>query len=148
MLLFSKSKAINDAQIHWLAIRYMCEHPFPLCGWCFAPSAPSVSTQAQRQKWWFMKTPPANSSFDIFLFFFYTSLFSTSKWLKVIFITYQPYQDNKQTVLLTVFISTDMSLVSLLNDMLRRVIKPHAAQLPYSQLLQIEDFGSNIHGLN
>lgn len=39
-----------------------------------------------------------------------------------------------------------MSLVPLLNDL--KSYYPYAAQLTYSQLLQIEDFGSNIHDLN
>lgn len=63
VLFFSQSKAINDTEHAWAPIALV-----RLLG--FAPSAFSMTTWAQRQKWCFMKTPPSNSSFHTFPIFF------------------------------------------------------------------------------
>lgn len=63
VLFFSQSKAINDTEHAWVPVALVRLL-------CFAPSAFSMTTRAQRQKWCFMKTPPSNSSFHTFPIFF------------------------------------------------------------------------------
>lgn len=115
---FSQSKAINDAEHAWAPVALVRSLRF-------APSALSMTTRAQRQKWCFMKTPPSNSSFHTLPIFFPPSLplFSTNKRLKVIFISLSAISgEHANIVLLTLFISTDRSRFPLLNHLLWRVI--------------------------
>lgn len=143
---FPQSKAINDTEHAWAPVALVRLL-------CFAPSAFSMTTRAQRQKRCFMKTPPSNSSFHIFPHLFFPSLplFSTNKRLKVIFISLSAISvEHANVVLLTLFISTDRSRFPLLNHLLWRVITLvlHNLHTVSFWLLQIYVFGSNVHNIN
>lgn len=68
VLLFCKSKAINDVQIPWAAFRYMNSHY--ACVVAVLHPQHFLLAHKQRQKWGFMNSSPANWSFHIFLFLF------------------------------------------------------------------------------
>lgn len=117
---------------------------------CFAPSALSMTTEAQRQKWSFMKTPPTNSSFHIFLlFFFYFSSFVFHKQeAKGHFhlVISHIRRTSKHSFIYSVYLHRYES-VSFIEWSALKSYYPHAAQLTYSQLLASADISFWIYYL-
>lgn len=106
---------------------------------------------AHKQKWCFMKTPPANSSLDIFLFFFFLLFFfvfhkQVAKGHFHLVISHIR-KTSKHSFANSVYLHR-YEFGSFIEWYAQKSYYPHAAQLTYSQLLQIDDVGSNIHVLN